>query len=89
MDVQVDQAGNDEQAGGVDDIGVFSQWHMRLHGTDGAVTDGDVATCVELIGRIDDVATVDDEVVAHGVGSSPGDGTAAPATSTRASARWP
>ena len=65
MAVQIDETGGDEAITGIDNLcGVFGI-DRGLDGRDATVRDGDIARSVDTGGRIDQAATLDQEIELH------------------------
>jgi len=59
VDVEVNQAGADHQAGAVDPLGASKP---RAKGGDAAVADGEVGGGIDAMGGVDDAAVLLDEI---------------------------
>jgi hypothetical protein len=65
MGVQVDQAGADDKARHVADIGAVTRLQVRPDLRDLAGGEGDVGDAVEVLRRVDDAPALEDEIVGH------------------------
>src|SRR4029450_9217616 len=65
VNVDVDQAGRDVQPRGIDGFRGLRRRDVRGDGGDLAILDGDVANGINLVPAVDDVATLEEQVVSR------------------------
>jgi len=70
VDVDIDQARGDVESADIDDLFRGGGWNVFLDGSDFAAREGDIHDAVNVIGGVDDVATLEEDLVARSLGFS-------------------
>jgi hypothetical protein len=73
VDVNVDEAGSDIEAGGVDDFSGGRSGNVFIDGGDFAGGNGDVHDAVNVICGVDDVAALEEKIVVRSLRVSDGE----------------